>query len=75
MPQRNHLRLYFFEFGTPSNKPKYANKQQTKTTRKIFQNALKLYLLNENLNKFPRTHGPRLPKDGFVHKLLQINST
>ena len=75
MPQRNILRIHFAEVGTPSNKPKYANKQYTKTTGKIFQNALKLYLLYENFNKFPRTHGPGFPKDSFVHKLLQMNST
>ena len=74
MPQRNMLRIYFFEFGTPSNMPKYANKQYTKNTGKIFQKALKLHLLYENFNKFPGMHGPGLPKDGFVHKLLQMNS-
>ena len=46
-----------------------------KSTGKIFQNALKLYLLYKNFNKFPSTHGHGLPKDGFVYKLLQMNST
>ena len=68
MPHRNNLQTYFFEVGTPSNMP-------TKTIGKIFQNALKLHLLYENFNKFLGMHGPKLPKDGFVHKLLQMDST
>ena len=48
------------------------NKQ--KLPERFFQNAPKLQLY-ENFNKFPGMHGPGLPIDGFVHKLIQINST
>ena len=42
MPQRNNLRLYFFEFGTPSNKPKYANKQTT-NKQKLSERFFKMH--------------------------------